>query len=51
MDQAVAKTSTFIKRMKDEDSQQAALNKAISDFWDTTDVPQESSPVKIASYP
>ena len=51
MDQAVAKSSTFIKRMKDEDSQQAALDKAISDFWDTTDVPQESSPVKIASYP
>ena len=51
MDQAVAKTSTFIKRMKDQDSQQAALNKAISDFWDTMDVPQESSPVKIASYP
>ena len=51
MDQAVANSSTFIKRMKDKDSQQAALDKAISDFWDTTDVPQESSPVKIASYP
>ena len=50
MDQALAKSSTFIKKMKDEDSQQAALNKAISDFWDTTDVPQEPSPVKIASY-
>ena len=51
MDQALAKSSTFIKKMKNEDSQQAALNKAISDFWDTTDVPQETSSVKIASYP
>ena len=51
MDQALAKSSTFIKKMKNEDSQGAALNKAISDFWDTTDVPQETSPVKIASYP
>ena len=50
MDQALAKSSTFIKKMKNEDSQQAALNKAISDFWDATDVPQETSPVKIASY-
>ena len=51
MDQALAKSSTFIKKMKNEDSQQAALNKVISDFWDATDVPQETSPVKIASYP
>ena len=51
MDQALAKSSTFIKKMKNEDSQWAALNKAISDFWDATDVPQETSPVKIASYP
>ena len=51
IDQALAKSSTFVKKMKNEDSQQAALNKAISDFWDTTDVPQETSPVKIASYP
>ena len=51
MDQALAKSSTFIKKMKNEDSQRAALNKVISDFWDTTDVPQETSPVKIASYP
>ena len=50
MDQALAKSSTFIKKMKNEDSQRAALNKAISDFWDATDVPQEISPVKIASY-
>ena len=51
MDQAVADSSTFIKKMKDKDPQQVALEKAISDFLDTTDVLQESSPVKIASYP
>ena len=51
MDQALAKSSTFIKKMKNGDSQWAALNKDISDFWDATDVPQETSPVKIASYP
>ena len=51
MDQAVPNSSTFIKRMKDKDPQQIALEKAISDFWDTSDVPQESSPVKIAPYP
>ena len=51
MDQALAKSSTFIKKMKNEDSQRAALNKAISDFWDATDVPEETSAVKIASYP
>ena len=49
MDQALAKSSTFIKKIKNEDSQRAALNKAISNFWDATDVPQETSPVKIAS--
>ena len=36
--------------MEDKDPQQAALDKAISDFWDTTNVPREPSPVKIASY-
>ena len=51
MDQALAKSSTFIKKMKNGDSQRVALNRAISDFWDATDVPQETSPVKIASYP
>ena len=51
MDQTVANSSTFIKRMKDKDPQQVTLDKAISDFWDTTDVPREPSPVKIASYP
>ena len=51
MDQAVADSSTFIKKMKDKDPQHVALEKAISDFWDTMDVPLEPSPVKIASYP
>ena len=51
LDQAVADSSTFIKKMKDKDPQQIALQKTISDFWDTSDVPQESSPVKIAPYP
>ena len=37
--------------MKDKEPQQVALDKAISDFWDTMDVSQEPSPVKIASYP
>ena len=51
IDQAVADSSTFIKRMKNKDPQQIALEKAINDFWDTLDVPQEPSPIKIASYP
>ena len=51
MDQAVADSSTFIKKMKDKDPQQIALEKTINDFWDTSDVLQESSPVKIAPYP
>ena len=51
MDQAVANSSTFIKRMRNKDPQQIALEKAISDFWDTSDVQQEPSPVNIASYP
>ena len=51
MDQAVADSSSFIKKMKDKDPQQIAFEKTISDFWDTLDVPQESLPVKIALYP
>ena len=51
MDQAIADSSTFIKKMKDKDPQQIALEKTINDFWGTSDVPQESSPVKIAPYP
>ena len=51
MDQAVADSSSFIKKMQDKDPQQIAYEKTISDFWDTLDVPQESAPVKIAPYP
>ena len=51
MDQAVADSSSFIKKMKDKDPQQIVYEKTISDFWDTSDVPQGSLPVKIASYP
>ena len=47
----MADSSSFIKRMKDKDSQQIALAKTISDFWDRSDVPQKSSSVKIAPYP
>ena len=50
MDQAVADSSSFIKKMKSKDSQQIAFEKTISDFWDTSDVPQGSLPVKIAPY-
>ena len=51
MDQVVADSSSFIKRMKSKHPQQIAYEKTISDFWDTSDVPQGSLPVKIASYP
>ena len=51
MDQAVADSSSFIKKMKDKDPQQIAYEKTISDFWDTLDVPQGSAPVKITPYP
>ena len=51
MDQAVADSSSFIKRMKSKDPQQIAYEKTISDFWDTSDVPQGSLLIKIASYP
>ena len=51
MDQAVADSSSFIKKMKDKDPQQIAFEKTVSDFWDTSDVPQGSLPVKKALYP
>ena len=50
MDQAIADSSSFIKKMKSKDPQQVAYEKTISDFWDTSDVPSRSLPVKIASY-
>ena len=51
MDQAVANSSSFIKRMNSKDPQQITYEKTISDFWDTSDVPQGSLLVKIAPYP
>ena len=51
MDQAIADSSSFIKKMKSKDPQQVAYEKTISDFWDTSDVLPRSLPVKIASYP
>ena len=50
MDQAIADSSSFIKKMKSKDPQQVAYEKTISDFWDTSDVPPRSLPVQIASY-
>ena len=47
----MASSSSFIENLKGRDQQQAALNKAISNFWDTSDVPPESAPTNIASYP
>ena len=41
VEQAVASSSSFIESLKGRDQQQAALNKAISNFWDTSDVPPE----------
>ena len=41
MEQAVASSSSFIKDLKGRDQQQAALNKAISNFWDTLEKVRE----------
>ena len=51
MEQAVASSSFLIKNLKGRDKQQVALDKAISNFWDTSDVPPEPAPTNIASYP
>ena len=51
MEQAMASSSSFIKDLKGRHQQQVALNKAISSFWDTSDVPPEPAPTNIASYP
>ena len=51
MDQAIAESSSFIKKIKGEDPQQVAYGKTISTFWDTSDVPSGSLSRKIASYP
>ena len=50
MEQAVDRSSSFIENLKGRDQQQVALNKAISNFWDTSDVPPEPVP-NIACYP
>ena len=47
----MASSPSFNKNLKGKDQQQAALNKAISKFWDTSDVPPEPAPTNIASYP
>ena len=51
LDQAMAYTSSILKRIKSGDPQQMAYEKTIRDFWNTSDVPQGSLPVTIASYP
>ena len=51
MEQAVASSSSFIKNLKGRDQQQVSLDKAISNFWDTLDVPPEPAATNIASYP
>ena len=51
MEQVVASSFSFIKNLKGRDQQQVALDKAISNFWDTSDVPPERAPTNIASYP
>ena len=51
MDQAIAESSSFIKKIKGEDPQQVAYGKTVSKFWDTSDVPSGSLPAKIAPYP
>ena len=47
----MASSSSFIKDLKGKDQQQTALTKAISNFWDTSDVPPEPAPTQIASCP
>ena len=51
MEHAVASSSSFNKNLRGEDWQQAVLNKAISNFWDNSDVSPEPAPTNIASYP
>ena len=51
MEQAVASSASFTENLKGRDQQQASLNKAISNFCDTSDVPPEPAPTNIASYP
>ena len=49
--QAVASSSKFMKELKEADTQYVSMGQAITDFWDTSDVPQEEDATKIPSYP
>ena len=49
MDQAVASSSKFMKELKGRDTQYIAMGQAIADFWDTSDVPQDSISSNIPS--
>ena len=50
MEQAVTESTSFIKNLRG-DQYQIVLNKAISSFWDRSDVPEEPALANIASYP
>ena len=49
--QAVASPSKFMKELKGTDTQYIAMEQAIADFWDTSDVPQDPISSNIPSYP
>ena len=51
MNQAVASSSKFMKELKGADIQYTAMGQAITDFWDTSDVPQDPIVSNIPSYP
>ena len=51
LDQAVASSSKLMKELKRADTQYLAMEQAIADFWDTSDVPQNGDATRIPSYP
>ena len=51
LDQAVASSSKLMKELKGADTQYLAMEQAIVDFWDTSDVPQNYMAGRIPSYP
>ena len=51
LDQAVASSSRLTKELKGGDTQYLAMEQAIADFWDTSDVPQDDDAIRIPSYP
>ena len=51
LDQAVAGSSRLMKELKRADTQYVAMEQAIADFWDTSDVPQDDDATRIPSYP